>query len=103
VGATLCFAERGPEGERGPRGPQGDPGGSALEAASNAEEALSLVDSMEGEITDIDDRLSDVEFEREPIARSASFEVDQLDRDLSDVCRILRTYCWSRRMRVYPS
>lgn len=47
----------GPTGPRGPVGPEGRPGTSAEDAKWEAEEALSRVDELEGQLSDLESRL----------------------------------------------
>lgn len=97
VGATLYFAERGPQGEQGEPGPRGSPGESAEDALSLADEALVAADDAAGQVADLADRLATVE---DIVGTDRVFNeiddldlrVNQLDRDIS-ICRALHTFC----------
>jgi hypothetical protein len=83
VGGTLLFVERGPEGARGEQGPagaQGPPGD-----AGPVEDDL---EALQGQVDDIDSRLSDLEFSDPTTA------VDDLDSRVSDLESALSDLCF---------
>jgi hypothetical protein len=89
VGGALYFAERGPEGPQGAQGEPGDRGprgfaGSSFDPSELESQITSVASSVDETYGGIEDAISGLD--------DLDFRLDQIERDVSDVCFELRMY-----------